>query len=102
MYWSSWPASEGTLSICEMELSPWQPLQTSAFSLTSAAWAPAMRTAPTAVATNRLRISPPILFVIAGLDPAIHQAKKRVDSLMDARVKPGHDDLVTTRVTQKS
>jgi hypothetical protein len=30
--------------------------------------------------------------VIAGLDPAIHRAK-RVSALMDARVKPAHDDL---------
>jgi hypothetical protein len=31
--------------------------------------------------------------VIAGLDPAIHRAKRRFVSLMDARVKPAHDDL---------
>jgi hypothetical protein len=31
--------------------------------------------------------------VIAGLDPAIHRAKRRFDSLMDARVKPAHDEL---------
>jgi hypothetical protein len=32
-------------------------------------------------------------FVIAGLDPAIHRARRSFDSLMDARVKPAHDDL---------
>jgi hypothetical protein len=31
--------------------------------------------------------------VIAGLDPAIHRAKRIFGSLMDARVKPAHDDL---------
>jgi hypothetical protein len=31
--------------------------------------------------------------VIAGLDPAIHLFR----SLMDARVKPGHDDLRATQ-----
>ncbi|MDI4237985.1 hypothetical protein AAFX91_07935 [Bradyrhizobium sp. 31Argb] len=31
--------------------------------------------------------------VIAGLDPAIHRAKRILDFLMDARVKPAHDDL---------
>jgi hypothetical protein len=30
------------------------------------------------------------LFVIAGLDPAIHQ-KERILLQMDARVKPAHD-----------
>jgi hypothetical protein len=30
-----------------------------------------------------------LLFVIAGLDPAIHPTAKK----MDARVKPGHDDF---------
>jgi hypothetical protein len=29
------------------------------------------------------------LFVIAGLDPAIHRLRKK----LDARVKPGHDDV---------
>jgi hypothetical protein len=29
--------------------------------------------------------------VMAGLDSAIHRAKRSVDSLMDARVKPAHD-----------
>jgi|UPI000429903D hypothetical protein len=33
------------------------------------------------------------LIVIAGLDPAIHRAKRSVDSPMDARVKPAHDEL---------
>jgi len=33
------------------------------------------------------------VLVIAGLDPAIHRAKRRFDSLMDARVKPAHDEL---------
>ncbi len=32
--------------------------------------------------------------VIAGLDPAIHPAKpKRTFGLMDARVKPAHDEV---------
>jgi hypothetical protein len=31
--------------------------------------------------------------VIAGLDPAIHRAERLFDSLMDARVKPAHDEL---------
>jgi hypothetical protein len=31
--------------------------------------------------------------VIAGLDPAIHRAKRIFEVLMDARVKPAHDDL---------
>ena len=31
--------------------------------------------------------------VIAGLDPAIHRAKRGFNFLMDARVKPAHDDL---------
>jgi hypothetical protein len=33
------------------------------------------------------------ILVIAGLDPAIHRAKRRFESLMDTRVKPAHDDL---------
>jgi hypothetical protein len=33
--------------------------------------------------------------VIAGLDPAIHRAKRNFEFLMDARVKPGHDELGT-------
>jgi len=31
--------------------------------------------------------------VIVGLDPAIHRAKRSFEFLMDARVKPGHDEL---------
>jgi hypothetical protein len=31
--------------------------------------------------------------VIAGLDPAIHRAKRILEFLMDARVKPAHDGL---------
>jgi hypothetical protein len=31
--------------------------------------------------------------VIAGLDPAIHRAKRIFEFLMDARVKPAHDGL---------
>jgi hypothetical protein len=31
--------------------------------------------------------------VIAGLDPAIHRAKRIFDSSMDARVKPAHDEM---------
>jgi hypothetical protein len=31
--------------------------------------------------------------VIAGLDPAIHRAKRIYEFLMDVRVKPAHDDL---------
>ncbi len=30
--------------------------------------------------------------VIAGLDPAIHRAKRNFEFLMDARVKPAHDE----------
>jgi hypothetical protein len=37
--------------------------------------------------------SSPYIPVIAGLNPAIHRAKRRFDSLMDARVKPAHDDV---------
>ena len=33
--------------------------------------------------------------VIAGLDPAIHRAKRIFDVLMDARVKPAHNELRT-------
>jgi hypothetical protein len=32
------------------------------------------------------------LLVVAGLDPAIHRAKRNFVFLMDARVKPAHDD----------
>jgi len=32
-----------------------------------------------------------LLIVIAGLDPAIHQAKTFFATKMDARVKPAHD-----------
>jgi hypothetical protein len=35
--------------------------------------------------------------VIAGLDPAIHRAKRNFVSLMDARVKPAHDELKLRR-----
>jgi hypothetical protein len=31
--------------------------------------------------------------VIAGLDPAIHRAKRAFKILMDARVKPAHDKI---------
>jgi hypothetical protein len=31
--------------------------------------------------------------VIAGLDPAIHRAKRIFEFLTDARVKPAHDGL---------
>ena len=31
--------------------------------------------------------------VIAGLDPAIHRAKRNFKFLLDARVKPAHDEL---------
>jgi hypothetical protein len=34
--------------------------------------------------------------VIAGLDPAIHLAKRSFIFLMDARVKPAHDELRIT------
>jgi hypothetical protein len=33
------------------------------------------------------------MVVIAGLDPAIHRAELIFEFLMDARVKPAHDDL---------
>jgi hypothetical protein len=33
--------------------------------------------------------------VIAGLDPAIHRAKRIFEGLMDARLKPAHDNLET-------
>jgi hypothetical protein len=36
--------------------------------------------------------APPDIIVIAGLDPAIHRSKS-IFILMDARVKPAHDDL---------
>jgi hypothetical protein len=35
----------------------------------------------------------PDIVVIAGLDPAIHRPKSIFRFLMDARVKPAHDDL---------
>jgi len=35
----------------------------------------------------------PNTVVIAGLDPATHRAKRILEFLMDARVKPAHDDL---------
>src|ERR1700732_4526024 len=35
--------------------------------------------------------------VIAGLDPAIHQLRKALPKGMDARVKPGHDNLLCGR-----
>jgi hypothetical protein len=35
--------------------------------------------------------------VIAGLDPAIHPAKRILKLLMDARVKPAHDGLKVGR-----
>jgi hypothetical protein len=35
--------------------------------------------------------------VIAGLDPAIHRAKRILDFLMDPRVKPGGDELKMRR-----
>jgi hypothetical protein len=31
--------------------------------------------------------------VVAGLDPAIHRAKRNFGFLMDARVKPAHDEF---------
>jgi hypothetical protein len=34
----------------------------------------------------------PDIVVIAGLDPAIHRLKSIFGFLMDARVKPAHDD----------
>jgi len=34
-----------------------------------------------------------ISFVIAGLDPAIHPLRRNFAKVMDARVKPGHDEL---------
>jgi hypothetical protein len=38
-------------------------------------------------------------FVIAGLDPAIQRAERIMNGLMDARVKPAHDDLILRRPT---
>jgi len=35
----------------------------------------------------------PNLSVIAGLDPAIHPLRKSLAKMMDARVKPAHDEL---------
>jgi hypothetical protein len=35
----------------------------------------------------------PHIVVIAGPDPAIHRSKSIFRFLMDARVKPAHDDL---------
>ncbi|MBR1143522.1 hypothetical protein [Bradyrhizobium sp. AUGA SZCCT0431] len=37
--------------------------------------------------------------VIAGLDPAIHRAKRIFEVLMDARVKPAHDNQETGRMS---
>jgi hypothetical protein len=39
----------------------------------------------------------PIIIVIAGLDPAIHRAKRILKFSMDARVEPAHDDLKMRR-----
>jgi hypothetical protein len=36
----------------------------------------------------------PHAFVIAGLGPAIHRAKRFFRSSMDARVKPAHDERI--------
>jgi hypothetical protein len=37
----------------------------------------------------------PAIFVIAGLDPAIHPPKaESLNEVMDARVKPGHDKVI--------
>jgi hypothetical protein len=35
---------------------------------------------------------PVALSVIAGLDPAIHHSKRCLAKMMDARIKPAHDD----------
>jgi hypothetical protein len=35
----------------------------------------------------------PHIIVIAGPDPAIHRAKRMFEVLMDARVKPAHDEM---------
>jgi hypothetical protein len=32
--------------------------------------------------------------VIAGLDPAIHLLRKTLSKMMDARVKPAHDEVI--------
>jgi hypothetical protein len=42
-----------------------------------------------------MRGATPKTVVIAGLDPAIHRSKSIFRFLMDARVKPAHDDLKT-------
>jgi hypothetical protein len=34
---------------------------------------------------------------MAGLDPAIHRAKRIFEREMDARVKPAHDDSLSHR-----
>jgi hypothetical protein len=36
----------------------------------------------------------PSFFVMAGLDPAIHVERQLPSEDMDARVKPGHDDIL--------
>jgi hypothetical protein len=41
-----------------------------------------------------------LLFVIAGLDPAIHLRGKTL-LMMDARVKPAHDDLWTIDIPKQ-
>jgi hypothetical protein len=37
------------------------------------------------------------MIVIAGLDPAIHRAKRIFEVLKDARVKPAHDETLVGR-----
>jgi hypothetical protein len=38
------------------------------------------------------------LFVIAGLDPAIHPLRRLFATMMDARVKPAHDGGVWMQI----
>jgi hypothetical protein len=43
-------------------------------------------------------------FVIAGLDPAIHRTEEKAVFLMDARVKPAHDEswILRTGITHRN
>ena len=41
------------------------------------------------------------MIVIAGLDPAIHLFASSYAKEMDARVKPAHDGLKTSQVSQR-
>src|SRR5262245_10277161 len=87
MNWSSWPASEGMFCICEMPFSPWQPTQSSAFSLPAATSAARAGTAPntsaaqTASQTKRRGILIPVQTREAAAAPASNRSLQWFHSL---------------------